>query len=266
MTENTIYDLASITKSIPTASLALTFITEGKVSLTDTVKKYIPELQNDHGATIEDLLRYHVRGQRMSTLSFKTFEQIRTHILEHGFDGPKTERSYTNLPGYVLGVILERVGGTSLALLSDTYFFAPLGMKSTTFFPAKSDCAPTEVQDGEIVQGIAHDESTRVFAKARRSVGHAGLFSNARDLLTFLEALLQGKFPAVLKGAQDGLGWELLERGKFGKTGFTGTNVALHPKTATALVILSNRTYPKRPTDTSAINAFRKDVKDIVFR
>src|SRR3989344_4003302 len=53
----TIYDLASITKSIPLASLALTFIAEGKLSQGDPVKKYLPELQHDHGATIEDLLR-----------------------------------------------------------------------------------------------------------------------------------------------------------------------------------------------------------------
>ena len=50
--EETVYDVASITKSIPTASLALL----------DPVKKYIPELENDFGATIEDLLRYRVRG------------------------------------------------------------------------------------------------------------------------------------------------------------------------------------------------------------
>ena len=63
--ENTIYDLASITKSIPLASLALTLIAEGKLSLTDRVKKYLPELQNDHGATIEDLLRYRITGPRL---------------------------------------------------------------------------------------------------------------------------------------------------------------------------------------------------------
>src|SRR3989344_377173 len=58
VSEETIYDVASITKSIPTASLALTFVAEEKLSLADKVKTFVPELRNDHGATIEDLLRY----------------------------------------------------------------------------------------------------------------------------------------------------------------------------------------------------------------
>src|SRR6185369_8929321 len=65
VTENTVFDLASITKSIPTASLALIFVAESRLNLSDNVTKYIPELQNDYGATIEDLLRYRVRGARM---------------------------------------------------------------------------------------------------------------------------------------------------------------------------------------------------------
>src|SRR3989344_4259170 len=51
VSEETIYDVASITKSIPTASLALTFIAEAKFSLNEKVRQYIPELKNDHEAT-----------------------------------------------------------------------------------------------------------------------------------------------------------------------------------------------------------------------
>ncbi len=277
--EDSLYDLASITKSIPVASLALTFIAEGRLQLTDRVVKYLPELHNDYSATIEDLLRYRVQGPRLSRLVYPTFEQIRTHILEHGFNGPPGERLYTNVPAYILGLVLERVGESSLSALADRYFFEPLGMNATTFFPTVSDCVPTEVVGGLEIRGVVHDESARVFARARRTVGHAGLFSTAPDILNFLEALQSGKFPAVALGAQKGWGWQLNQpwfmgtlsgEHTFGKTGFTGTSVLCDMERGTALVILSNRTYPVRPSDAasihSAINAFRADIADIILR
>jgi CubicO group peptidase (beta-lactamase class C family) len=276
----TIYDLASITKSIPTASLCALFIDAGKIRLNDSAKKYIPELQNDRDATIEDLLRYRVKGPRMSVLNFKTFEQIRTHIFENGFDGPPGKEEYTNLPAYLLGIIIERVGGGSLAALSHHYLFKPLEMEHTTYFPSVSDCAPTEMQYGETILGVPHDESARVFAHARRSCGHAGLFSTAQDLLTYSEAMLMSKMPfdTIGQAAENGLGWAVNQdwfmgthasKKAFGKTGFTGTSIVIDRAKKTALVILSNRCYPTRPLDaaslTSAVNIFRRDIADIVF-
>ena len=278
VTEDTVYDLASVTKSIPVASLALMFIAEGELRLSDAVTNYVPELRNDHGATIEDLLRYRVRGPQLSTLRYKTYEEIRTHVFERGFDGPPGDEYYTNLPAFLLGIILERAGDASLPVLAHRYFFEPLAMNSTTFFPSASDCAPTEIVDGEEIRGIVHDESARVFSRARRAVGHAGLFSTAPDILNFLEALLQGRFPAIVDGGQKGLGWQLDQQwfmGKsagpktFGKTGFTGTSVVCDVERGIAFAILSNRTYPQRPPDaasiTSAINIFRSDIADILF-
>lgn len=291
---NTIYDVASITKSIPTASLALTLIAEGKLSLGGLVREYLPELQNDHNATIEDLLRYRVHGPRMAHLKYQTIEEIRTHIFERGFDGPPGESSYTNLPAFLLGLVVEKVGGTILPALADRYFFEPLGMTDTTFLLAApyppivygreglgdiknisvlENVAPTEVVDGEEIRGIVHDESARVFARERRAVGHAGLFSTVPDLLKFAEALLNGTLNVVAEGAEQGLGWPLDEpwrvgrygRKMFSKTGFTGTLIVVDRERGTAFVILSNRTYPKRPPDNAAINQFRADVADIVF-
>ena len=276
---DTIYDMASVTKSVPVASLALTFIAEGKMRLSEKVRTYLPELQNHYDATVEDLLRYRVRGARMSTLGLKTFEEIRTRIFETGFSGPPGAFVYTNVPAFFLGIIIERVGGAILPALADRYFFGPLEMRDTTFFPHDiSRIPPTEIIAGEEIHGIVHDESARVFSRARRAVGHAGVFSTAPDILKFLAALLRGQMPHVLSGAQDGLGWQRAEPWfmgthvadqAFGKTGFTGTSVAVDPHKGIGLVVLSNRTYPERPVDaaelTSAINRFRGDVADIVF-
>ena len=296
--EDTLYDLASITKSIPLASLALTLAAEnpgrlpGRFNLPGKVVEYLPELQNDHGATIEDLLRYRVTGPRLSQLGFKTFEEIRTYVFEHGFDGPAGDGAYTNLPAFLLGVIVERVTGEILPALANRYFFEPLGMHDTSFFPVvpntsnstgrqnlmcfDNNIAPTEIVDGVEIRGIVHDESARHFARARRAVGHAGLFSTVPDLLDFVEAMLGGKLPLVVEGAQRGLGWEVNREwmgsfssrsglAVFGKTGFTGTSILCDIERKIGLVILSNRTYPHRPPDNSAINAFRRDIADIVF-
>jgi CubicO group peptidase (beta-lactamase class C family) len=297
VSETTVYDVASVTKSIPTAALAAQFVHEGKLALADKVTKYVPELHNDYGATIEDLLRYRVRGPRLSTLRYETFEEVHAHVLEHGFDGPPGESEYTNLPAYILGIILERVGlpaqagGASLAGLAHTHFFEPLDMRDTTYFPNADDCAPTEIIEGDEIRGVPHDESTRLFALSRRTVGHAGLFSTAPDMLTFLDALLQGKYPHVVEWAEKGLGWAVNElffmgnpRGDAprigtgqcarrvaccGKTGFTGCSVLCDRARGVGLVILSNRTYPKRPADAtslnSAINIFRRNIADIVL-
>jgi CubicO group peptidase (beta-lactamase class C family) len=269
-----VYDLASITKSIPVASLASRFCEEGKFALMDSVKTYLPELQNDFGATIEDLLQYRVKGPRMAMLRFSTFEEVRTLALERGFDGPPGEREYANFPAFVLGIILERVGGAQLPTLAHRYFFEPLQMRETTFFPSASDCAPTEIVNGEEIRGMVHDESARIFARKRRAVGHAGLFSTAEDLLKFARYLLDNPASAIVRDAQDGLGWQINDPylfgssgmpSAFGKTGFTGTSIMIDPHGKRALVILSNRTYPQRPADGSAINAFRCDIVDIVF-
>lgn len=270
-----IYDLASITKSIPTASLAAMLIKEGKLLPTDMIKKYILELQNDHGATIEDLLTYRVQGVQLSKLRHSTFEEIRTHALEHGFDGPPGESVYTNLPAFFLGIIIERVGESILPALAQKYFFDPLHMADTTFFPHDlSRVVPTEIDERGEVRGLPHDESAYTFAKARRAVGHAGLFSTAPDLLIFLEALMRGDFPWVVECAQKAWGWQANDSrfmGKystpqtFGKTGFTGTSVICDIERGVAFVILSNRTYPKRPGDDAAIFQFRADIADIMF-
>jgi CubicO group peptidase (beta-lactamase class C family) len=288
VTEDTVYDLASVTKSIPTSSLALTLIREGRLRLDDRVSSYVPELRSDYGATIEDLLRYRVQGIALSKLRVATFEEVRAHALERGFDGLPGAYAYTNLPAFILGIALARITGRSIAASAQQEFFDPLGMRATTFFPSASDCAPTEIVDQangrgpasvktsacKEVRGLPHDESAYKFAVARRSVGHAGLFSTASDLLHFLEALLQGKYQHVTEGARSGLGWQTegdflgshASPKSFGKTGFTGTSVAVDIEKGLAWVILSNRTYPKRPSDNSAINGFRAAIADILLQ
>lgn len=274
--EDTIYDVASISKSIPTASLAVLLIEEGKLRLLDKIAVYLPELKNHFGATIEDLLRYRVHGSPMSLLKDRFAGEIRMYVLEHGFDTPPGKVWYTNVPAFLLGLILEKITDQTLDDLAQRYFFTPEHMNRTSFFPSVQDAviAPTEISDGGEIRGIVHDESARVFARARRAVGHAGLFSTAPDLLNFLEALLVGRYPYIVECAEQGLGWQVNDKqfmGKyagnrtFGKTGFTGTSIIVDRDRGIVLVILSNRTYPSRPPEDSAILEFRADIADMVL-
>lgn len=280
--DDTVYDLASVTKSIPVSSLVLKLISEHVLELHDLVRKWIPELQNDHAATIEDLLCYRVHGEPMSLIAHLAPREIKQHIFASGFAELPGAPHYSNLPAYLLGIILERASGKPLDVLAHDTFFAPLNMSSTFFgrgreytdisvYPA---IAPTETEEAGDVVGIVHDESARAFAREGIAVGHAGLFSTASDMATFLEALLAGSFPYIVKGAHKGLGWELNHGAfmgthfgprTFGKSGFTGTSVLCDTDRGVGLVILSNRTYPTRPTDNSAINAVRAGIANLVL-
>lgn len=277
--EDTVYDLASVTKSIPLATLALDLVAEGALALEQRVVDHIPELQNHFDATIEDLLRYRVVGERLSRLEHLSPERFLERVLARGFTAPPSDRSYSNLPAFLLGVLIERLLGADLATLASERYFLPLHMERTTFAPLScAGVAPTERDaSGSDVCGIPHDESARTFARAGRAVGHAGLFSTAGDLLTFLERMLIHD-SVRRRMAERGLGWSVNEpffmggmagERTIGKTGFTGTSVVCDRDRGLGLVILSNRTYPERPHDAlsvdSAINHFRRNIADCIM-
>lgn len=295
--EDTIYDLASVTKSIPTASLALHFIENGHLKLTDKLIKYVPEFKNSDRSDIKikHLLTYTLGGYPLAPYKEKTSEELYEILMTHDFRvRPGTGFSYSNLPAFLLGLVIEKVGGRTLDKLAYELFFNPLHMTSTSFFPQNflSDMiAPTEIDHwrGD-VRGVVHDESAYVLgSKGEKAVGHAGLFSTAGDLLNFLEMLLhEGDFrghqyflPETIRAMstnqipelnmKTGLGWQIGEWGRyagphtFGKTGFTGTVVVCDVEKGVAFTILSNRTYPKRPQNNEAIKVFRNDIADIVL-
>lgn len=203
---------------------------------------------------------------------------------------------YSNIPAALLGLVVEKITGDTLDKLADEYFFKRLEMHRTTFYPERFDKAeivPTEIDDWRgLVHGVVHDESAYICKRDGKVMGHAGLFSTAPDILNFLEMLLNSgvyknktyfsesiisemstnQIPEL--NEYTGLGWELNQpryMGKhcgphtFGKTGFTGTLCVCDTEKEIAYVILSNRTFPKRSPDSSAINAFRADVGEVVL-
>jgi CubicO group peptidase (beta-lactamase class C family) len=275
VTDETVYDLASITKSIPTATLALQHIDERALSLESRLIEFVPEYRGEYRdeILIKHLLTYTLDGLQMSALT--SVEDIDRAVFNlHPAHPPGAHFAYTNLPAYLLGLVVERRGGP-LDRQAQDRIFSNFGMSSTTFKP--QGAVPAE----EGVRDIVYDESARVLARAGRTAGHAGLFSNVPDLLKFAATLLKKRDPRLETnylahiGAPAALGWELNQlhfmgalrsEKTFGKTGFTGTSIVVDFDRQTAIVILSNRTYPKRPRDARVINQFRSDVCDIVFR
>jgi CubicO group peptidase (beta-lactamase class C family) len=289
----TIYDVASITKSIPTSSIVLSLIESGRLKLEDKVADFIPQIQNDYRnqITVKHLLTYTVvfdLPAGLSGLAKEHGKELVDHLLKVPLIAPPGEAYYyTNAPAVVLGLLAERVTGKRLDQLGNEMFFRPLGMTNTSFAP-QGDVAPTEIVEGRELRGIVHDEGARASDK---TIGNAGLFSTAGDLLIFAQMLLNGgvyKNKRYFSGQtiaqmhtnqlngdlRAGLGWELHQRNimgerasasSFGKTGFTGCIIIIDPKKEAAMVHLSNRTYPSRPESRDPINACRRELSDIVF-
>lgn len=299
--EDTIFDIASITKSVPTSSLALKLIGEGELGVEDKLINFVPEFRSSDR---ENVLIKHLLTQtldydfRLSDYKDRSPEEILDVIFATEFKSrPGTKFFYTNATSILLGLVIERIFNETLDKLSEKYFFAPLEMKHTLFEPLrkfrKERIVPTEIQEwrGGLIQGEVHDESAYAM-KQKMVVGSAGLFSTAPDLLNFLEMLLNNGFfggkkyfsSEIIKqmqtnklnaiGQYTGLGWELNQpryMGKycsektFGKTGFTGCVCICDIERKVGFIILSNYTYPQRKPDAIQINKFRSDIADIVF-
>ncbi len=298
---DSIFDIASITKSIPTSSLALKLIDEGRLNPNEQLIKYIPEFNNNER---EKVLIKHLLTQtldydfRLSAFKDSSPDEIFKVILQTDFKtSPGTKYYYSNATSILLGIVIERIFGDTLDKLGEKYFFKPLKMERTTYHPllkfSKDEIVPTEIQDWRqgLIHGEVHDESAYALQK-KQVVGSAGIFSTAPDLLNFFEMLLHGGelngniyySQKIIEHIQENqlsdlnisaaLGWELNQphymgnnclENTFGKTGFTGCSVVANISQGVALVILSNFTHPTRKADASLINSFRRDIADIVF-
>jgi CubicO group peptidase (beta-lactamase class C family) len=299
VTAGTVYDVASITKSIPTACIILTLVEQGLLTLDDKVIDYVPELTNSYRdqILIRHLLTYTVEFElpRLSVVARETPAKLLDTIFTAQLTNPPgTSYAYTNAPAIILGIIIERVYNRSLGEAAQA-IYGPIRMKSTSFSSGrlgKDNIAPSEVNWRGEVQGQVHDEAAWALSKDGRIAGDAGLFTTAGDLLTFAQMLLNGGKldghryfePSTVKmmhtnqiahlGKSTGMGWQLNypqvmgEMGSdqlFGKTGFTGCIILIDPKKQIALAHVSNFTYPKRPEPRDAIDIFRRALANIIF-
>ena len=275
MTVDTIFDLASITKCVATATAVMQLVQQGKVRLNDTVATYLPEFAKNGKKDITvRLLLTHFSGLT-EDLDLRTPWTGRDVAYQMTMDQspvfpPGSRFSYSDINYAALGFLVEKVSGMSLDEYASKNIFAPLGMKETRFLPPaewRARIAPTEYDENhQMLRGTVHDPTARRMGGV---AGHAGLFSTADDLSKFAQEMLTGshvlsrlsieKMSAPQQpptsASLRGIGWdidspfatnrgEFYPVGSFGHTGFTGTSIWIDPVTNSYVIILANAVHP----------------------
>ncbi len=278
MTTDTIFDMASVTKSMATAGSVWKLVEMGKLKMTDKVVDHWPEFtgHKKETITIEQLL-LHTSGliadnPEADYLKGKAeaFKRIAELKLEAD---PGTRFKYSDVGYIVLGHLVERLSGQTLDQFAIKNLFEPLGLKDTGYLPAKEKLAriaPTGKRKGAIIRGAVHDP--RAFA-LDNVAGDAGLFSTAEEVAMYGNMLLQGGTlngkqifkpetvkamtePVAIPGGFRSRGWDVdtaytgqagnvfNRRKGFGHTGYTGTSIWVDTETQSVTVVLSNRVHP----------------------
>ena len=277
MTTETVFDLASLTKPVATATRVMLLVERQQLKLTDTVSSLIPEFEvNEKQAiTIRDLL-IHQSGL-IADNPISDYEQgpelAMQKIYSLKLQNPVGAKFvYSDVNFILLGELVKRISGQTLHEFSSREIFAPLGMRETGFLPReelKVRAAPTERRDGRWMQGEVHDPRAW---KLEGVAGHAGLFSTADDLAVYAAMMLGGgrlgethilmpeTVSLMTEGVQvssgtRGLGWdkqtgfstnkgEALTAAALGHGGFTGTVLWIDPELDLFFIFLSNRVHP----------------------
>jgi CubicO group peptidase (beta-lactamase class C family) len=298
VTDDTVFDLASLTKVIATATMAMRAIDAGRLSLDARVAAVLADWRgvDRDGVTIADLLE-HASGLTAYLPFFRDhhgraeFQRaIGTLPLEYA---PRTQSIYSDLGFMLLGFILEDVGFP----LDEISRLPSAGLR-----PGKADAtlpvfnpprewrertAPTELDlwRGRLLQGEVHDENTWALGGI---AGHAGLFGTARGVGTFARMVLEGftggsvlarpetlaRFTqkSTVPGSSRALAWDTmlptsscgtrLSPRAIGHTGFTGTSLWIDPAQDLYVVLLTNRVHPTR--ENNGIQPVRRAVHDAV--
>jgi CubicO group peptidase (beta-lactamase class C family) len=205
--ETMIFDLASITKPVATATSFMILVEEGKISLDEKVKDYVPGFVpyvDPSGKPGEDARIWHLLTHTSGLPPYAEIAEVEEALgrpcttaqlagyiaLLPKTDPPGTAFHYSCLGYITLAHILKITSGQDIAAFSEERIFSPLKMKHTFFtVPEKfrDICVPTEVIDKKPLVGIVHDPLARLQGGIS---GNAGLFSTADDLAIFARMML----------------------------------------------------------------------------
>ncbi len=275
VTATTCYDLASLTKVVCSATLALVARQAGHLRFEQPVKEWLPRFPRSD-TTVLHLLT-HTSGIVGHVPFFETLEgrpSIESAVYEWAAKGvPDGIVRYSDLNFMLVGWVLEACLGLALDVAFQKELAEPLGLGQSRFRPPASWqhlTAATEL-DGDqrrtpgLVWGSVHDGNAFALGGV---AGHAGLFSSLRDLSQFVRLLLGHDSSRVLNeeslqlmrtelGATGtdvrGIGWRL-NPASWGTwpadtlwhTGFTGTSLLVCPDRDIGVVLLTNAVHPHR--------------------
>ena len=277
MTTDTVFDMASLTKPIATATSVMILAEQGKIRPGDPVAKYLPEFGSNgkQSITVFQLLTH--QGGLIPDNSLADYadgiEKAWQRILAMKLHTePGTKFVYTDMGFIVLAKLVDRVSGQNIDEFSRDHIFRPLGMTETGYLPdisLRRRAAPTQQRGGQWIQGEVHDPRAH---RLGGIAGHAGLFSTATDLAVYAQTMLgRGEYGGArilrpgtvaqmaraypVSSGLRGLGWDKRtgyssSRGvsfsakAFGHGGFTGTVLWIDPELELFVIFLSNRLHP----------------------
>ncbi len=290
MTEDTLFDAASLTKVIACTPAVMLLVERGQLKLDERVQTHIPEFKGDgkEAITVRQLM-LHLSGLR-GDIETKTDwhgqqAAIQKACAEKLLSAPGTAFRYSDINFFLLGEIVQRVSHQPLEEFVAHEIYQPLKMTDTGYLPPAAKLpriAPTEVVNGKPYRGVVHDPTARHMGGV---AGHAGLFTTAPDLARYARMLLNlGSLDGVrifkpetvelMTGVQSppsikarrGLGWDidsgysgprgrLFPLGSYGHTGWTGTSLWIDPFSQTFVIFLSNRNHPDESGNVGALRA-----------
>lgn len=303
VTQQSRFDMASLTKVVATTTATMKLYESGLLALDDTVSHYLPAFgQNGKEAVTIHHLLTHTAGlppfRPFHTLGVTSREAVLDTIMATRLDNPPGfESRYSDFSMITLALVIEKITGQDFASYAKKAIFDPLGMKNTGFRPAgqpDTTIVPTEVDDyfrNRLIQGEVHDETAWILGG---TAGHAGLFSTVEDLSQFAYMMVNGGrvhgepflkeetirlFTTPIDSTRErhtrALGWdtkspegyssagELFGPNSFGHTGFTGTSLWIDTDQQLFAILLTNRVYPTR--DNRGLTPIRPAFADIAY-
>lgn len=300
--DSTVWDIASISKVVGTASAVMRLVDAGRLDLNAPVRQYLPRFSGGLKdlVTVRMLLD-HTSGLRSYAPIFKRARSRAAAIDQLYAEAPTRHPGelpvYSDLNAMFLGLVVETVGKMPLDRFVAREVFDPLQLEQTTYHPPASvrrRTVPSALWRGHPVQGQVNDPNAVAFGGA---AGHAGIFSTGSDLARYAQVWLRrGAGPTgqwvshstiqlfLTRGANSGprlLGWDtpelnldqpsvfgtLISDAAYGHTGFTGTELWIDPARDLFLVFLTNRTFdPKVRDSLHHLRDVRAELSDAAIR
>ncbi len=209
------FDMASITKPVATATSVMILVEQGRFRLWDKVTDFVPDFStfvDEEGEKSEDARIWHLLTHTSGLPPYTEAEEVEEKygnpvalesLVEHiaqleKLNPPGEEFHYSCLGFITLSYIVKKVSGKTIAEFARENIFRPLKMDHTMYVPTGEfidRCVPTQVYDGQPLRGIVHDPLARLQGGVS---GNAGLFSTADDLAVFAQMMLnKGEFHGV---------------------------------------------------------------------
>jgi beta-glucosidase-like glycosyl hydrolase/CubicO group peptidase (beta-lactamase class C family) len=335
VTEESVYDMASVTKICATTLSVMRLYDQGKLDLKKKLGDYLPWVKgsNKEHLSIEKILLHQAglvafipfyketmlpSGGLVPGVYSKIYsdsfsipvannfymrtswrDTIIKKILESPL-GPQDKYVYSDNDFIFLGKIVESISGMPLEEYVRKEFYLPMSLTSAGFKPLQrirpSGIMPTENDTAfrhQLLRGYVHDQGAAMFGGV---AGHAGLFSNAYDMASVMQMLLNGGtfngrrylqketidlFTAYHSNiSRRGYGFDKPEKDNasrkepyptlsaspatFGHTGFTGTCVWADPAKELVYVFLSNRVNPEVQNTLLNLNV-RPKIHEVIY-